>query len=111
MKKCNKLLLYYVLISVINFSNIIYAKHTCDTKCIFPFEYEGETHTECTRVGKDFPWCVTDVTLFDTADDWVFSNGTEIGWKQCSPSCAVENDNNECDTSKCQFPFKYNYKV
>ena len=107
MKKCNKILLCYFQISVINFVNIINAKRTCDPKCIFPFEYKGKNYTKCTKVDSDDPWCVTDVTLFTAADDWTFVNGTKIGWMQCSSSCDVEKDSNECDTSKCQFPFMY----
>jgi hypothetical protein len=100
MKKCHYLLLCYVQIYSLNFPNIIFANGNWD-KCIFPFNYNKRIYTECTRVDSNEPWCVTDQKLFDAAEDWISSNGTEIGWSLCSSSCDVEKEDKECDTSKC----------
>ena len=103
----SNLLICYVPIFGTMFVDEMLATSNCDTPCIFPFEYDFTNYTKCIDFDPyhDEPWCVTNQTLFDEAQEWNQPDGKAIGWSTCSSSCEVEII--ECDTSKCQFPFKY----
>jgi len=48
---------------------------TASSECQFPFVWEGETYTECTKAGSEFPWCALEVD----------SSGVLVGnrWGEC----------------------------
>ena len=59
-----------------------------NSKCIFPFIFDGETINTCTQVdGSDIAWCST---LVD-------ENGKHVGgqgkWGNCGPGCPIPPDN------------------
>ena len=73
--------------------------------CVFPFSFQGVTHSSCTTAGGfSSPWCST---LTDGAGNHITGN-----YGDCSAQCATESD---CLTVagpkpglKCVFPFRYN---
>ena len=68
-------------------------------KCIFPFKWNGVTHSECTVHGIRDPglhWCSTEVD----------ENGVAINGAHCSLECPVEDGCWATNGRKCLFPFK-----
>ncbi len=58
---------------------------TPNVPCVFPFNYEGTTYTECTTIDNfAIPWCSTEVD----------SNGKFVRgkWGDCSPGCLGESE-------------------
>ena len=49
-----------------------------DDCCHFPFEYEGVTFNQCTKVNHDKLWCAT---LVDAAGKF------DGKWKNCDENC------------------------
>ena len=100
-------LLWYMLWSetLIFTNNKASAGHqagTCDdTKCEFPFEYDGHIYSKCTTFDNDYAWCITNAKIFYEADEsWKFSNGSKAGWSYCSRGCEIEHKIcKECEAS------------
>ena len=44
-----------------DFTQNLVAFQTASSECQFPFVWEGETYTECTKAGSEFPWCALEV--------------------------------------------------
>ena len=67
---------------------ILFPVDGCETengqKCIFPFNYDGTTYSECTSVDHDRPWCAIQTPL--TVD--IDGNLVDEEWGNCDSTCS-----------------------
>ena len=77
--------------------------YSSDVECVFPFTFDGITHSTCTIHGnadsEEKPWCSTKVDIHG-----VYIEGN---WGVCSPECPVEDGCWATDRRNCAFPFEY----
>ena len=52
-----------------------------DMPCIFPFNFQGDTYSECTSVEHVQPWCATEV--------YSSGNYVEGKWGNCNSYCSA----------------------
>ena len=69
--------------------------------CIFPFTWEGISHSACTIHGNkkpdEKPWCATELDEEDAMNIWA----------DCGPECPIEDGCRAIDGRKCVFPFEF----
>ena len=68
------------------FTNNLYSGFYPDKECIFPFEYKGVVHRQCTWEDSEYrhnqPWCATATSRSGEA--------LPRHWGNCAPACPVE---------------------
>ncbi|XP_065829429.1 uncharacterized protein [Oscarella lobularis] len=74
----------------------------CETKCAFPFTYQGIQYTECTTVGLQYrnfrPWCMTNAANKQT---WVNCNCTSTDDTiQVNGTCEMYSGGEVCHSSR-----------
>ncbi|XP_065829431.1 uncharacterized protein [Oscarella lobularis] len=78
------------------------AKPQCETKCAFPFTYQGIEYTECTTVGLQYrnfrPWCMMNAANKQT---WVNCNCTSTDDTiQVNGTCEMYSGGDVCHSSR-----------
>ena len=77
--------LYCTLLHIQFFYMFPGCKSEDGNSCYFPFNYNGVTYYECTKVDSSLAWCATKV---DSNCDVIYRS-----WEDCNPGCPGTSGN------------------